>query len=345
MENLIIPESYQACLSPKQTVEAVQQIKSFFSSRLASGLNLQKVDAPLMIEKNSGLSDVTDGHADSIKFHLNGFGGEELEIVRSATKWKRQVLANLEFDTEDGILAEVVAIRPDEMLSNVHSFQVDQWDWEIKIGDHNRTFQFIKEKVKTIYSNIVKTEQYVSNLYPEIAPCLNEQITFISSEELRKQYPHKSPSERESDAAKKFGSVFIVGIGNQLSDGKTHGYRAADYDDWSTESGNGYVGLNGDLIVWNPTLKQPLELSSMGIRVDKDSLLKQVKILKCEQILEQPWHKQLLNGEFPNSIGGGIGISRLCMFLLRKAHIGEVQFGTWPDVVRERCFVNGIKLL
>ena len=255
------------------------------------------------------------------------------------------MLADLEMNNGKGIYTDMNAIRPDEILSNIHSLYVDQWDWEKIISQTDRNLDYLKHTVKKIYNAFRRTEFLVSEAFPQIKEKLPGTIKFIHSEELLALYPENSPKERENKIAEEFGAVFIIGIGSKLADGKPHDGRAPDYDDWTTETVNGYKGLNGDIILWNPVLKSAYEISSMGIRVDKETMLKQLKITEDENRKELYFHKRLLNDELPLSMGGGIGQSRLCMYLLDKAHIGEVQAGIWPDEMVESCVKAGIKLL
>ena len=237
------------------------------------------------------------------------------------------------------------AIRPDEELTNIHSLYVDQWDWERVIGENDRNLDFLKYMVRKLYSAIKRTEFHISENYLDLEPELPEEITFLHTEELAQKYPDLTPFQRETEEAKKHGAIFVIGIGGQLPNGEIHDGRAPDYDDWTTETKNGFKGLNGDIILWNKVLNRAFEISSMGIRVDKETLLKQLKIRGLEERKELMWHKMLLNDQLPLTIGGGIGQSRLCMYFLRKAHIGEIQSSIWPDEMIEKCKVNGIHLL
>jgi aspartate--ammonia ligase len=267
------------------------------------------------------------------------------EIVQSLAKWKRLALADLDVRPGFGIYTDMNAIRPDEELTNIHSLYVDQWDWERVITQEDRNLDFLKYVVTKLYSALVRTEFFVSENYLDIEPELPEEITFLHTEDLARQYPDLSSFERENEAARKYGAIFVIGIGGELPDGKIHDGRAPDYDDWITPTTEGHKGLNGDIIVWNNILNRSFELSSMGIRVDRESLMRQLKLRNTEERKELLWHKKLLNGEMPLTIGGGIGQSRLCMYFLRKAHIGEIQSSIWPDEMIEKCRVNGIHLL
>ena len=343
---LFFPEKYNSHLSAVQTLEMVELINRFFSDKLAEKLNLSKVPGPLVISQGSGISDNLDNYANPVFFEAaNTFKNNKLEIVRSVTKWKRAFLADLKFETGTGIYSEIAGIRPDEEISNLHSIQVHQWDWEQIIAKNERNFETLKNRVEIIYECFRETENQINNRVPEFLPKLPEKIHFIHSEELLQMFPALSPEERENRIAKNFGAVFIVGIGGKLSDGKVHGIRMADYDDWSTANEQGFRGLNGDILFWNPVLNRAMEISSMGIRVDKNALMYQIKQLSCEEIIKQPWHQKLINEKLPQTIGGGIGQSRLNMFLLQKAHIGEVLVTEWPQKVRELCKSNNVNLL
>jgi aspartate--ammonia ligase len=267
------------------------------------------------------------------------------EIVHSLAKWKRMALGELGVKPGLGIYTDMNAIRPDEELTNIHSLYVDQWDWERVITNEQRNLDFLKYMVDKIYSSIVRTEFNICESYPGLRPELPEEITFIHSEELAERYPDLSPFERETKEAKKHGAIFVIGIGGEMPNGEIHDGRAPDYDDWTTETQNEFRGLNGDIIVWNNVLNRAFEISSMGIRVDKETLIKQLEIRGLEERKELMWHKMLLNDEMPLSIGGGIGQSRLCMYFLRKAHIGEIQSSIWPEEMIQKCKVNGIHLL
>ena len=255
------------------------------------------------------------------------------------------MLADYGFRTGEGLYTDMNAIRPDEVLDNIHSLYVDQWDWELAINRENRNLEYLKKIVRTIYAVIVRTEKYVYQNFPSIEPGLPEEITFIHSEELEQAFPDLSPMEREEKLVREYGAVFVIGIGNKLGNGQPHDGRAPDYDDWSTPAGDGYTGLNGDIIVYNKVLDRAFELSSMGIRVDQESLQRQLELTGTTERASLLFHRRLLNGELPLSVGGGIGQSRLCMFYLRKAHIGEIQASIWPDATIERCRQNNIFLL
>ena len=340
-----IPKNYESLLDIKNTEHAIKFIKDQFQVNLAAELHLKRITAPMFVKKGTGINDDLSGVEKPVSFRVKSIKNEEFEIVQSLAKWKRMMLADLGINERKGIYTDMNAIRPDEILSNIHSIYVDQWDWEKIILPTDRNLDYLKNTVIKIYNAIRRTEFLVSEAFPQIKEKLPETIKFIHSEELLALYPESSPKERENKIAKEFGAVFIIGIGSKLADGKPHDGRAPDYDDWTTETGNGYKGLNGDIIVWNPVLESAYEISSMGIRVDKETLLKQLEITGDENRKELYFHKRLLNDELPLSMGGGIGQSRLCMYLLDKAHIGEVQAGIWPDDMVESCTKAGIKLL
>lgn len=345
-ENQITPEGYESKLSLRETERAIKTIKDFFQTKLAEELNLQRVSAPRFVRKGTGVNDDLNGVEKKVTFQVKYDPSIVAEAVFSLAKWKRMVLADYGFKLGEGLYTDMDAIRPDEeVLDNLHSIYVDQWDWERIISKEERSLDFLKGIVRKIYRAMRETEKMVYEKYPEIKPVLPEEITFVHSEELVKDYPDIGPRERERKATLKHGAIFVIGIGGELADGKLHDGRAPDYDDWSTPTGDGNKGLNGDIILWNPILKREFEISSMGIRVDKEGLLRQLEILGLEEKKDFEWHKRLLAGEFPLSIGGGIGQSRLCMFFLQKAHIGEVQASVWPDDVVEHCKSNNIQLL
>ena len=328
-----------------KTEEGIQMIKGVFSRSLEQQLNLIKVSAPIMVLPGMGINDDLNGIESPVSFPIRELGGQKVEIVQSLAKWKRIRLAELSIEPEKGIYTDMRAIRPDESLSPIHSVYVDQWDWEKRIMEEQRTLHNLKTTVKQIYEAIKATEKAVVQQFSEIHAILPEEITFIHAEELLLKYPDLNPKERENKITEKYRAVFIIGIGGDLSNGYPHDGRAPDYDDWSSETEMGYKGLNGDILLWNPLLKMAFEVSSMGIRVNKASLTRQLGILKCEQRKVLYYHKQLLNDLLPFSIGGGVGQSRLCMFMLRKRHVGEVQVGIWPESVRESCEEQGINLL
>jgi aspartate--ammonia ligase len=329
----------------KQTETAIKQIKDFFQLNLSTELRLRRVTAPLFLQKGTGINDDLNGVERPVSFRVKDMD-VEAEIVQSLAKWKRIALADYGIPPGYGLYTDMNAIRPDEDLDNIHSLYVDQWDWERVITAGDRTIAFLKHVVERIYGVIVRTEYWVSELYDNgIEPFLPETITFVHAEELRARWPSLTPREREDRICREARAVFVAGIGHPLSDGRVHDGRAPDYDDWSTPNEAGYKGLNGDIIVWNPVLERSFELSSMGIRVDAEALRRQLAMRGCEDRQGLLFHKRLLAGELPLSIGGGIGQSRLCMFFLRKAHIGEIQVSLWPGETVRSCRENGIFLL
>lgn len=359
MSQLILPHGYRPLLDQRQTELAIKQIKDFFQLNLSSELRLHRVTAPLFVLKGMGINDDLNGVERPVSFKIKDMGEAEAEVVHSLAKWKRLTLAEYRIEPGYGIYTDMNAIRADEELDNLHSLYVDQWDWERVITPEERTIAFLKRTVNGIYSSMVRTEYMVCEMYPQISPMLPDSVLFIHAEELRQRYPTLSPKEREDAIAKEYGAVFIIGIGCRLGDGQKHEGRAADYDDWSTVAtdapmiqgavsyctGEKLPGLNGDLIVWNNVLQRSFEISSMGIRVDKEALLRQLKEEGQEERLNLYYHKQLMSGALPLSIGGGIGQSRLCMLFLRKAHIGEIQASIWPEEMRRECTAAGIPLI
>ena len=345
MSKIIIPPGYQSELDVKQTEKAIKLVKDFFESNLAAELRLSRVTAPLFVLKGTGINDDLNGVETPISFPINDMNGYTAEIVQSLAKWKRMKLADYDIPNGYGLYTDMNGVRPCEELDNLHSLYVDQWDWERVIQRDERTLDFLKEVVRKIYSVIKRTEFYVYDNYPFLKPELPDSITFCHSEDLQIEYPLLTPREREEAVVKKFGAVFIIGIGAPLADGISHDGRAPDYDDWTTETLKGKKGLNGDIIVWNPVLQRAFELSSMGIRVDRDALLHQLDLTGTQERKQLLFHKRLLNDELPLSIGGGIGQSRLCMYYLHKAHIGEIQVGIWPSEMVTTCEQNNISLL
>lgn len=343
--SLIIPQNYQQKLMPETTELAIKTIKDNFQKKLSEALNLRRVTAPLFVLSGTGLNDDLNGIERAVTFPVKAFGDRRAEVVHSLAKWKRVKLGAYRIDPGYGLYTDMNAIRADEELDNLHSLYVDQWDWEKTITLADRNLDYLKQTVKKIYQAIRETERIVYEKFPHITPRLPEEITFIHSEELLQQHPELSSTERENEAAKRYGAIFLIGIGGALSDGKPHDGRAPDYDDWISPNTDGYQGLNGDIIVWDRVLGRSIELSSMGIRVSPESLIAQLKERNCLERSELNFHKQLISGELPYSIGGGIGQSRLCMFLLQKAHIGEVQASLWPDEQIELCRQAGITLM
>ncbi len=342
---LTIPEGYKSSLTLKQTEKAIKMIKDFFELNLAAELKLRRVSAPLFVQKGTGINDDLNGTERAVTFPIKDMDETEAEIVHSLAKWKRMMLADYEIANTFGLYTDMNALRPDEELDNLHSIYVDQWDWEKILMPEDRTLEYLKDIVTRIYEVMKRTEFIVYENYPDIVPILPEKIHFVHAEELEAAYPDINPKERENIITKEHGAVFIIGIGHDLLSGEPHDGRAPDYDDWSTETVNGFKGLNGDIVVWNPVLKHAFELSSMGIRVDKETLLKQLEIRGANDRKELFFHKRLLNGDFPESVGGGIGQSRLCMYFLRKAHIGEVQASIWPGQMHDHCKKSGIVLM
>ena len=346
MDNgLFQPINYSSLLSPKETERAIQLIKDFFQTNLAFELNLSRVTAPIFVKAGTGINDDLNCIEKPVSFTIKNLNHSTAEIVQSLAKWKRMALADLNFKHGEGLYTDMNAIRPDESLDNIHSLYVDQWDWERVISEEERNLTFLKSIVKSIYGVIKRTEKYICHQFKVMQPILPEEITFFHSEELEEQYPDLSPRERELKACKEFRAIFVIGIGSTLQNGQPHDGRAPDYDDWSSETENGFKGLNGDIIVYYPVLDYAYELSSMGIRVDKKALLRQLEICNSLQKKELYFHKQLLSDGLPLTIGGGIGQSRLCILYLRKAHIGEIQSSIWPDEMIEECRENNIFLL
>ena len=345
MSYLIKPEGYKPLLDLKQTELGIKQIKEFFQLNLSSELRLRRVTAPLFVLKGMGINDDLNGIERPVSFPIKDLGDAQAEVVHSLAKWKRLTLADYHIEPGYGIYTDMNAIRSDEELGNLHSLYVDQWDWERVMTKEERNIDFLKKIVNRIYAAMLRTEFMVCEAYPQIKPFLAEEIYFIHSEELRQLYPDKTPKEREDLITKQYGTVFIIGIGAKLGDGKEHDLRAPDYDDYTTPGLNGLPGLNGDLLIWDSILDRAVEVSSMGIRVDKEALIRQLQLAGQEQRMELYFHKRLLDGTLPLSIGGGIGQSRLCMIYLRKAHIGEIQASIWPDEMRKECAEAGIPLI
>ncbi len=345
MSSLYIPKNYVSILSPRETEHAIVLIKDFFQLALSTELNLTRVTAPLFVPSGTGLNDDLNGIERPVSFEVKDMGNARMEIVHSLAKWKRIKIGDMGMQCGFGIYTDMNALRADEELDNVHSLYVDQWDWELAIDEKDRTIFYLREIVKKIYRCLKRTEFFIYDRYDSIKPLLPDNITFIYSEDLQAQYPGLTSKERENAAAEKYGAVFIIGIGGVLADGKPHDGRAPDYDDWITETGDGHRGLNGDLVVWNPVLKCAFELSSMGIRVSPESLGAQLAERGCTEREKLYFHSRLLAHNLPYTMGGGIGQSRLCMYFLRKAHIGETQVSVWPQDMIERCQKAGIQLL
>ncbi len=342
---LIIPKNYHQKLLSETTEQAIKIIKTNFQERLAEKLRLRRVTAPLFVLAGTGINDDLNGTERAVGFPIMCMDDRRAEVVHSLAKWKRVKLGAYQIAPGYGLYTDMNAIRADEELDNLHSLYVDQWDWEATITEYNRNLDFLKSTVEKIFEAIKEIEEIVYKLYPHITPQLPEKIFFIHSEDLLMRFPHLSPKEREDVITKEYGAVFVIGIGGELADGTKHDERAPDYDDWTKETHEGYKGLNGDILLWNPVLECSFEISSMGIRVDKEALNRQLKIAGCEDRKNLSFHKALLNNELPLSIGGGIGQSRLCMYLLQKAHIGEVQASIWPEAQIELCAKHNIHLM
>jgi len=336
MEHLYIPKDYQSELSLYDTQAAIKTVKDFFQQSLAEQLYLLRVSAPLFVTPESGLNDNLNGVERPVTFGIKEQNERPVEIVHSLAKWKRNALKQYGFHIGEGLYTDMSAIRRDEDTDNVHSIYVDQWDWEKIILKEDRNTDYLKETVRKVYKALKKTEKYMSIRYDYIEEILPKDIFFITTQELADRYPDKTPKEREDLIAKEKGAVFLMEIGDKLADGKPHDGRAPDYDDWH---------LNGDIIVWYPILGHALELSSMGIRVDRAALLSQLDMAGCPERAELPFQKAILNEELPFTIGGGIGQSRICMFFLRKAHIGEVQCSLWPEETMQEAEKTGLQLL
>ena len=344
--SLIIPQDYRNILGNVETTEkAIKALKDMFQANLSAQLALLRVTAPMVVLSGTGMNDDLNGVENPVSFEVKGVGGIRAEVVHSLAKWKRMKLSRMNTPVGRGIYTDMNALRPEEDLDNIHSIYVDQWDWEKVIDRSQRNVAFLKSMVRRIYEAIKVTENKLYVEFPQIEPMLPEEIFFIHSEELLQMYPDLTPKERENEITRKHKAVFIIGIGAPLSDGKPHDGRAADYDDWSTPGEDGLHGLNGDLLLWNPVLDMAFEISSMGIRVDSSALERQLAMRGEEHKSSLLYHRMLLEGKLPYTIGGGIGQSRLCMFLLRKAHIGEIQSSIWPDDMRLRCHQAGIELV
>ena len=344
MEQIKIPDGYQSALNLHDTQIAIKTVKDFFQQTLAQKLNLLRVSAPVFVNPSSGLNDNLNGVERPVSFDIKG-QPENAEIVHSLAKWKRYALKKYGFAHGEGLYTDMIAIRRDEDLDNIHSVYVDQWDWEKIISKEERNMDTLVSTVRAIYSVLRKTEKYMAVQYDYIEEILPREIAFVSTQELVDMYPELTPKEREYQIVKEKGAVFLMQVGKTLTNGERHDGRAPDYDDYTTEGLNGLPGLNGDLLLWDNVLQRSIELSSMGIRVDKEALQRQLKQEGEEKRLELYFHKRLMNDTLPLSIGGGIGQSRLCMFYLRKAHIGEIQASIWPEDMREECKEHNIYLI
>ena len=344
--SLYLPKGYSNILgNVENTEKAIKAVKDMFQDNLSAQLALLRVTAPMVVLSGTGLNDDLNGIERPVNFPIKDMDEQRAEVVHSLAKWKRIKLAQMNVQPGRGIYTDMNALRPDEELDNIHSIYVDQWDWERVITKEQRSLDYLKKIVRRIYEAIKVTENKLYVEFPQIEPMLPEDIFFIHSEDLLKKYPEMSSKERENAIVKEHKAVFIIGIGGKLSNGESHDGRAADYDDWSTLNEDGYEGLNGDLLLWNPVLESAFEVSSMGIRVDELALERQLALKGEEWKSGLMYHRMLLGGELPYTIGGGIGQSRLCMFLLRKAHIGEIQSSIWPEEMRVKCHAAGIDLV
>lgn len=332
---LILPEHYDPKLTVRETQEAIKYIRDTFQKEIGKEMNLERISAPLFVEKSSGLNDDLNGVERKVSFDLAAMPGEEVEVVQSLAKWKRMALGKYGFKPGEGLYTNMNAIRRDEELDNLHSVYVDQWDWERVITKEERTIETLEKTVRTIFKVIKHMEHEVWYKYPQAVYRLPDDIVFIDSEDLRRKYPDLTPKERENAICKEYGAVFIMRIGDKLGDGKPHDGRAPDYDDWQ---------LNGDILFWFKPLDMAMEISSMGIRVSEESLHEQLEKAGCLEREKLPFHRMILNRELPYSIGGGIGQSRLCMLLLGRAHVGEVQASMWPESMRNECAEHNIIL-
>ena len=333
---LILPEHYDPRLSVRETQEAIKYIRDTFQKEFGKEMHLERISAPLFVTQSSGLNDNLNGVERPVQFDIAAIPGETVEVVHSLAKWKRMALGQYGFSVGEGLYTDMNAIRRDEDTDNIHSIYVDQWDWEKIIAKEDRTEETLRDTVKSVYEALRVTEKFMANEYDYIECILPEEITFVTTQELEDRYPELTAKERENKAAKEYGAIFLEQIGDKLASGKPHDGRAPDYDDWK---------LNGDIIVYYPVLDMALELSSMGIRVDEDSLKEQLKKAGCEERMELPFQKALLNKELPYTIGGGIGQSRICMFFLRKAHLGEVQASVWLPEDLQKAEEKGVVFL
>ncbi len=345
MSKVDFPKNYKSILNVKETEHAIVMIKNFFQLQLSTALNLTRVTAPLFVESGKGLNDDLNGVERAVKFPVKDMNEAQMEIVHSLAKWKRVKVSDMALEPGFGIYTDMNAIRADEDLDNIHSLYVDQWDWCACIDKKDRTVEYLKNTVKKIYGCLKRLEFFIYDNYEKITPILPKEITFVYSDDLQKKYPSLTPKEREDKICREYGAVFLIGIGGKLPDGTIHDGRAPDYDDWISQNEEGHTGLNGDLLIWNPVLERSYELSSMGIRVSPESLKLQLEERGCPERAELEFHKKLLSGKLSCTMGGGIGQSRLCMFFLRKAHIGEIQVSMWPEQMKADCEKHGIHLL
>lgn len=341
---LVLPKRYHPALDTLSTAHALQQLKQFFELNLETEMHLHRVSAPLFVQKGTGINDDLNGIERPVGFQVKAIKNLEAEVVQSLAKWKRLALAEYDIPVHEGIYTNMHAIRADEQPDNLHSLFVDQWDWEKHILPEDRNLSYLKKTVEKLYAILRRTEIYIYKQYG-IDPLLPEHIHFIHTEELLQRYPQLTPQQRENEIVKEYGAVFVIGIGDELSDGTPHDGRSPDYDDWSSRNEDGYHGLNGDILIWHPVLERAFEISSMGIRVDKAALLHQLALRDQNERLELLFHQRLLSGDLPLSIGGGIGQSRLGMYYLRKAHIGEISAGLWPEEMVHLCKAHDIRLL
>ena len=339
---MYFPEGYKPLLSQHETEKAIKAAKDIFERELSGALRLSRVTSPLFVPSGSGINDDLNGIEAPVSFSVKNLSGEKMEIIQSLAKWKRMALADYSVKPGRGIYTDMNALRPDDDIDAIHSIYVDQWDWEKVMKDDERNLDYLKATVRNIYSAIKRTAFLLEEDFRVLHDTLPENITFVHTEDAAAEYPSLTPQERERELAKRYGAVFLIGIGYG---NPPHSGRAPDYDDWSTETENGRHGLNGDIIVWDTVRNDSLELSSMGIRVNKEALLRQLEIRNCMERKDLYWHKRLLAGDYPQTIGGGIGQSRLCMFLLHKAHIGEVQASVWPESSRSEEKSHGFNLL
>ncbi len=335
MRNLILPKDYKSCLTLRETQRAIKLLKDTFQVKLGKALNLDRVTAPVIVTKASGINDDLNGVERKVEFDMKNIEGIG-EVVQSLAKWKRMALYRYGYGAGEGIFTDMNAIRRDDDCDNLHSIYVDQWDWEKVITREDRNIEFLKNTVRAIMNALKQTEEVLKGSFPQLKGCLKDDVFFITTQELEDKYPDLTPKERENAIVKEHGTVFLMQIGEYLKSGKKHDGRAPDYDDWS---------LNGDILLWNDVLGCAIEISSMGIRVDEKALDEQLKKCNAEDRRNFPYHKGILDGTLPLTIGGGIGQSRICMHLLGKAHVGEVQTSLWPDEMRNICRENNIELL
>ena len=343
--SLYLPKDYRDLLGgPEMTEKGIKAVKDMFQTNLSAQLSLLRVTAPMVVLSGTGINDDLNGVERPVSFPIKDMALQTAEVVHSLAKWKRMKLGELGIKPGRGLYTDMNALRPDEELDNLHSIYVDQWDWEKVMNKEERNLDFLKKTVRRIYEAIKVTENKLYVDFPQIEPILPDEIHFVHAEQLLQMYPGLSARQREDAIVREYKAVFIIGIGCRLSDGTLHDGRAADYDDWSTPNSDGYLGLNGDIMLWNPVLERAFEVSSMGIRVDETALLRQLEERGQTFKTDLLFHRMLLEGKLPYTIGGGIGQSRLCMYLLRKAHIGEIQSCIWPDDMRRRCAASGIHL-